>query len=113
MFGKKKEYEHQCCKCGRPLFGENGYVYSYCITCYRNELMDKENAKEIVSCDKCKHLIYREDAVKEGSRVVKDKVNYIYHGKSIESEVNWETKEVIQPVFYCPNCAPKKGKNDK
>lgn len=69
------------------------------------------NLPSVISCDKCKHLIYKKDAIKGESRVVKERESSGWREGIAGYEMTLTDKEVIKEVFHCPNCAPKKEKN--
>ena len=66
------------------------------------------NQPELVKCDKCKCLLYKKDAIRGESRIVK-KVNW----GTVEMDANGYlnlVKEEIEQVYYCHKC---KGKDEK
>lgn len=66
----------------------------------------------IVPCDKCKHLIYRKDAIKGESRIEKHPVFSIWEKELTPVRISdLISTEIIVEVFYCPNCVPKKTTN--
>lgn len=118
MFGRKKEDVYPSCrKCDRTAaIGTNGL----CLECFSAEFpnyieRDKQAERDyhrqvdpltkdsVVSCDKCKHLIYKEYAVRGKSRVAQNRIEYVING----FKSSMDSGEIIQEVFYCPNCAPK------
>jgi len=94
-------FEKRDMKLRKELFGKGN---ESCLNLEKGKGVIGEllnNASYIVSCEKCKHLIYKKDAIDE---------SYI-HSQPIH--LGWGVmgeKDAIGKRYFCPKCKPKTKK---